>query len=111
MKTPAACLLDAARASTPDAPTGVARSGGAVVTYYRAREYGRRLHAVSAYDVGTSAVRVIDGPRSIVLPYLDALLSGCATRAECDAWIADAPTRAAAARATGARLAPGQVRA
>lgn len=89
MKTPSARLLDAARAATPDATTGVARSGAAVVTWYRTAGHRR-------YDVGTDAAMIRYGHSAEVTPYLEAILAGCVTREGCDAWIADAPARAAA---------------
>lgn len=88
-KTPAARLLDAARAATPDAPTGFARSGSAVVTWYRAS-------ASPYYSVGTDAVCVARGRRSHVERYVEALLSGCVTSPDCERWIAARPAVSAA---------------
>lgn len=85
--TPASRLLDVARADAPGMTFGHARSDAARVAYDR---------TLCRYEVGTDAVLVIIGARSAVLPYLDALLSGCVTRTECDQWIADAPKRTAA---------------
>ncbi len=78
-------LLDAARKSNPDRPQGCSFHGAARVTYYRAA--GHRQ-----YEVATDAVCIIVGSRSVVLPYVDALLAGCVTREMCDAWIAKRTT-------------------
>jgi len=104
--TPASRLLDLARAANPDGPTGVARSGACVVTFLRAHRAG---FVRARYDVGTDAVSIADGPRARVLPYVEAILAGCVTREACDAWIADAPARVAAAKASGARMPDGTV--
>jgi len=104
--TPASRLLDLARAANPDGPTGVARSGACVVTYHRTR---CTEHGTPGYGVGTDALHVILGARSAVLPYIEAILAGCVTREACDAWIADAPARVAAAKASGARMPDGTV--
>ena len=84
MKTATDRLLDAARAAraaTPDVPTGIARSGSAVVTYYRASKPAR-------YEVGTDAIIAARGQRGHVTPYVDALLAGCCTAPDCEQWIA-----------------------
>jgi len=101
--TPASRLLDLARANNPDGPTGVARAGACVVTYQRVGAC-RRM-----YDVGTDAMSIRLSYRVKVLPYIEAILAGCVTRETCDAWIADASARVAAAVASGARLPDGTV--
>lgn len=96
MKTPAARLLDAARAATPDAPTGVAcmappadRSCGTVlVTWHRVADVGDDPHPSHVYDVGTAAMNIARGHRAHVEPYIRAMLAGCVTVSECQRWIA-----------------------
>ena len=109
--TTASRLLDLARAATHDLPYGVASHGAAIVSYRRARHTsaGQRLLDAAGYDVGTAALTIATGRRAEVLPYVEAILAGCVTRASAEAWIADAPERAKAAVNEGKRLEQGVV--